>query len=134
MAGKPMMPELKKFMEKRISVRLNGARLVSGRLRGYDHFMNLVLDESVEEAAPGAAPSAAGEQRDIGLIVSLLLAAPRLFAVAAGGRGGGVGAARAARGARERRRLSHVVAASHLFLPFSLFPILLAHSSSAAIA
>ena len=56
-------------MEKRISVKLNGARLVSGRLRGYDHFMNIVLDESVEEAAPGSAPGAGGEQRDIGLVV-----------------------------------------------------------------
>lgn len=39
-------PELKKYMDKQVSVRLNGARLVTGVVRGFDPFMNLVLDEA----------------------------------------------------------------------------------------
>ena len=58
----PQMPELKKFMEKRVSLKLNASRTVSGRLRGYDHFMNVVLDEAVEETS-----GAAG--KDIGLVL-----------------------------------------------------------------
>ncbi|KAI5294777.1 hypothetical protein KEM52_003219 [Ascosphaera acerosa] len=46
-------PELKKYMEKRLYVQLNGNRRVIGMLRGYDVFMNLVLDEAVEEKANG---------------------------------------------------------------------------------
>lgn len=39
-------PELKKYMDKYVSVRLNGARVVTGVVRGFDPFMNLVLDEA----------------------------------------------------------------------------------------
>lgn len=46
-------PELKKYMEKRLFVQLNGNRKVSGTLRGYDVFLNIVLDEAVEEKAGG---------------------------------------------------------------------------------
>ncbi|EAT39487.1 AAEL008719-PA [Aedes aegypti] len=42
-------PELKKYMDKRLSLKLNGGRVVSGILRGFDPFMNVVLDESIEE-------------------------------------------------------------------------------------
>lgn len=40
-------------MEKRLFVQLNGARKVIGVLRGYDVFLNIVLDEAVEEKANG---------------------------------------------------------------------------------
>ncbi|KAL1963832.1 hypothetical protein VTN77DRAFT_7763 [Rasamsonia byssochlamydoides] len=46
-------PELKKYMEKRLFVQLNGNRKVIGVLRGYDVFMNIVLDEAVEEKSGG---------------------------------------------------------------------------------
>ncbi|OKL56812.1 hypothetical protein UA08_07756 [Talaromyces atroroseus] len=68
-------PELKKYMEKRLFVQLNGNRKVIGILRGYDVralnsifppnlgrltkinpvqvFMNIVLDEAVEEKPDG---------------------------------------------------------------------------------
>jgi small nuclear ribonucleoprotein G len=58
-----MAPELKKLLDKRISVKLNAKRVVSGRLRGFDHFLNLVLDDTVEEVS-------ATEKKDVGLIVS----------------------------------------------------------------
>lgn len=44
-------------------VKLNGGRHVQGILRGFDPFMNLVIDECVE-MAPG------GQQNNIGMVVS----------------------------------------------------------------
>eukprot|EP00187_Rhodella_violacea_P014399 CAMPEP_0184715418 /NCGR_PEP_ID=MMETSP0314-20130426/5351_1 /TAXON_ID=38298 /ORGANISM="Rhodella maculata, Strain CCMP 736" /LENGTH=149 /DNA_ID=CAMNT_0027178551 /DNA_START=93 /DNA_END=543 /DNA_ORIENTATION=- len=48
------LPEMKKLMEKRLSVQLNGNRDIEGTLRGYDHFMNIVLDDCVEKRAADA--------------------------------------------------------------------------------
>ncbi|KAF2459834.1 hypothetical protein BDY21DRAFT_369769 [Lineolata rhizophorae] len=42
-------PELKKYLDKRLFIQLNGQRKVIGVLRGYDVFLNIVLDEAVEE-------------------------------------------------------------------------------------
>jgi small nuclear ribonucleoprotein G len=64
------LPDLNKYLEKRILVQLNGSRKVMGILRGYDvHtrpfpsgynivmtvqvYLNLVLDEALEEKAGG---------------------------------------------------------------------------------
>ncbi|XP_049849186.1 probable small nuclear ribonucleoprotein G [Schistocerca gregaria] len=44
-------PDLKKFMEKRLLVKINGGRQVTGILRGYDQYLNLVLDNAVEEVS-----------------------------------------------------------------------------------
>ncbi|KAK2875026.1 Serine/threonine-protein kinase smg1 [Arthroderma sp. PD_2] len=55
-------PELKKYMEKRLFVQLNGNRKVLGVLRGYDVFMNIVLDEAVEEKN-------GGEKVPLGMVV-----------------------------------------------------------------
>merc|ERR1712218_386687 len=46
-------PELKKFMDKRIHLKINGNRAVEGILRGFDPFMNLVLDETIEFTKTG---------------------------------------------------------------------------------
>ncbi|KAL8679157.1 MAG: hypothetical protein Q9186_004548 [Xanthomendoza sp. 1 TL-2023] len=46
-------PELKKYLDKRLFVQLNGSRKVIGVLRGYDVFLNVVLDDAVEEKAGG---------------------------------------------------------------------------------
>lgn len=51
-------------MEKRLSLQLNGSRKVVGILRGYDPFMNVVLDDTIEEVS-------AGEKHNIGMVVSL---------------------------------------------------------------
>ncbi|KAK9316970.1 hypothetical protein V1522DRAFT_400116 [Lipomyces starkeyi] len=51
--SKPSTPELKKYMDRRLFVQLNGSRKVLGVLRGYDVFLNLVLDDAVEEKAGG---------------------------------------------------------------------------------
>ncbi|KIW81220.1 hypothetical protein Z517_04245 [Fonsecaea pedrosoi CBS 271.37] len=55
-------PELKKYMEKRLFVQLNGNRKVIGVLRGYDVFLNIVLDEAVEEKS-------GGERERLGMVV-----------------------------------------------------------------
>lgn len=49
-------------MEKRVFIQLNGSRKVTGILRGFDPFMNLVLDETVEEVS-------ATEKHNIGMVV-----------------------------------------------------------------
>ncbi|XP_035672486.1 small nuclear ribonucleoprotein G-like [Branchiostoma floridae] len=54
-------PELKKFMDKRMCLQLNGNRKVSGILRGFDPFMNLVIDECVELRG--------NERQSIGMVV-----------------------------------------------------------------
>ncbi|KAK5109820.1 hypothetical protein LTR62_006553 [Meristemomyces frigidus] len=63
-------PELKKYLDKRVEVQLNGSRKVMGTLRGYDHqkvlspqalthvqipqvFLNVVLDEATESKTNG---------------------------------------------------------------------------------
>ena len=44
-------------------MRLNGGRIVTGVLRGFDPFMNLVIDDAVEECKTG-------EKNQIGMVVS----------------------------------------------------------------
>lgn len=44
-------------------MKLNGGRQVTGILRGFDPFMNLVIDESIEETK-------SGERHSIGMVVS----------------------------------------------------------------
>lgn len=51
-------------MDKKLSIKLNAGRCVTGVLRGFDPFMNLVLDESVEESKDGS-------RNNIGMVVSL---------------------------------------------------------------
>ncbi|KAG0748788.1 hypothetical protein G6F57_005806 [Rhizopus arrhizus] len=60
--GKTSTPELKKYMDKRLSLQLNGNRKVTGVLRGYDPFMNIVLDETIEEVS-------STEKHNIGMVV-----------------------------------------------------------------
>ncbi|CAD7087432.1 unnamed protein product [Hermetia illucens] len=55
-------PELKKFMDKRMMLKLNGGRSVIGILRGFDPFMNVVIDETVEECRDGT-------RNNIGMVV-----------------------------------------------------------------
>lgn len=45
------------------TVRLNGGRAVSGVLRGFDPYMNIVLDDTVDETS-------SSEKKKIGMVVS----------------------------------------------------------------
>ncbi|KAJ3141398.1 hypothetical protein HK100_007228 [Physocladia obscura] len=60
--SKASAPELKKYMDKRLFLELNGNRKVSGVLRGFDPFMNIVLEDATEEVSPT-------DRQDIGMIV-----------------------------------------------------------------
>jgi len=44
---------MKKFMDKRLLVNIQGNRRVTGMLRGFDIFLNIVLDEARDETVPG---------------------------------------------------------------------------------
>lgn len=52
-------PELKGFMDRKLNIVLNGNRAVVGVLRGFDQFMNLVLDTTVDSKT----------KADIGMVV-----------------------------------------------------------------
>merc|ERR1712060_1048501 len=54
--------DLRKFMEKRLDLKLTANRHVVGVLRGYDQFMNIVLDNTVEIVSPT-------EKNEIGMVV-----------------------------------------------------------------
>ncbi|KAJ1626585.1 putative small nuclear ribonucleoprotein G [Pavlovales sp. CCMP2436] len=60
MSGKA--PDLKRYMDKKLAVKLNGNRNLTGVLRGFDQFMNIVLDETVELVS-------ATENHDIGMVM-----------------------------------------------------------------
>mmetsp|Transcript_5767 Transcript_5767/g.13150 ORF Transcript_5767/g.13150 Transcript_5767/m.13150 type:complete len:80 (-) Transcript_5767:303-542(-) len=47
-------PDLKRFMDKRLKLSLNGNRKVVGVLRGYDAFLNVVLEEAVNDGGDNA--------------------------------------------------------------------------------
>jgi small nuclear ribonucleoprotein G len=59
--------DLRKFMDLRVDLRLNAGRHVAGVLKGYDQFLNIVLDNAIEikEGKNGQA----AEKRELGTIV-----------------------------------------------------------------
>ncbi|KAI5954050.1 hypothetical protein CANMA_004889 [Candida margitis] len=46
-------PELKAYLDKKVSVQLNGSRKVIGILRGYDIFLNVTITDALEERIDG---------------------------------------------------------------------------------
>ena len=50
--AKVQPPELKRYLDKRLALKLNANRSVTGVLRGFDVFMNLVLDDASEDVSP----------------------------------------------------------------------------------
>lgn len=51
-------------MDKRLTLKLNAGRTVSGILRGFDPFMNVVIDDSIEECKDGT-------KNNVGMVVSI---------------------------------------------------------------
>lgn len=51
------LPNLQDFMEKRVMVKLQGGRSVSGVLRGVDNYMSIVLHEAVDETTHPKQPT-----------------------------------------------------------------------------
>ena len=54
--------DLRKFLDKRLDIKINGKRRVIGILRGHDHFMNLTIEEAVEVVSPT-------EKEELGTVV-----------------------------------------------------------------
>ena len=54
-------PNMRMYLDKPVVVHMNKNRKVSGTLRGYDQFMNVVLDAANEELPAG--------QTSIGMVV-----------------------------------------------------------------
>jgi small nuclear ribonucleoprotein G len=50
--AKVAQPELKRFLDKRVAINIQGGRKIIGTLRGYDIFLNLVIDSAVEQVHP----------------------------------------------------------------------------------
>lgn len=62
--------DLRRFMEKRLDVHISGGRRVVGVLRGYDTFMNIVLENAVEVKGNPANPAnGSAETNEIGFVV-----------------------------------------------------------------
>ena len=59
-------------MDKHVNIQLNANRKVTGVLRGYDAFMNIVLDETAEEVvmtkSTGSTPAVV-ERHPVGMVV-----------------------------------------------------------------
>lgn len=78
--AKVSQPELKRFLDKRVSVNIQGGRRVQGTLRGFDMFLNLVVDEAQEMIRPPGGGGAGGiggvwsEGPRCGTVVSLAMA------------------------------------------------------------
>ncbi|XP_023251282.1 probable small nuclear ribonucleoprotein G, partial [Seriola lalandi dorsalis] len=49
-------------MDKKLAIKLNGNRHITGTLRGFDQFMNLVLDDTEEQVS-------ASEKNELGMVV-----------------------------------------------------------------
>jgi len=59
--------DLRKFMDLRVDLRINGDRRIAGILKGYDQFMNIVLDDALEITKESKGEQEAG--RSLGTIV-----------------------------------------------------------------
>jgi len=53
-------------------VKLNGGRSINGILRGFDPFMNIVLDDTIEDVKDGS-------KNNIGMVVSKLVLLHRVM-------------------------------------------------------
>lgn len=56
-------------MDKRLLINVQGGRKVTGQLRGFDIFLNLVLDDGRDETYPGQEESMQGGSIVSGLVL-----------------------------------------------------------------
>ena len=53
MSSRAALPDLNKYLDKPLAITLNGKRKVKGVLRGFDHYCNIVLDNTMESGKEG---------------------------------------------------------------------------------
>ena len=58
--------DLRKFMDLRVDLRLNADRRIAGIMKGYDQYMNIVLDEAIEITTKPGASGAGGKNTEGG--------------------------------------------------------------------
>ena len=58
--------DLRKFMDLRVDLRMNGDRRIAGIMKGYDQYMNIVLDEAIEITKGKSEKS---QNKNLGMIV-----------------------------------------------------------------
>ena len=62
--------DLSRHVDKRVHVKFQGGREVTGTLRGYDQLVNIVLDDTVEHLRDPARPEVVTDKtRHLGLVV-----------------------------------------------------------------
>ena len=62
--------DLRKFMDLRVDLRMNGNRRIAGIMKGYDQYMNIVLDEAIEISKDkGQGTGEKSQNRSLGMIV-----------------------------------------------------------------
>ena len=61
--------DLRKFMDLRVDLRINADRRIAGIMKGYDQYMNIVLDEAIEIAKNNQGTGATEQNRNLGMIV-----------------------------------------------------------------
>ena len=62
--------DLRKFMDLRVDLRMNGDRRIAGIMKGYDQYMNIVLDEAIEiSKTKGQVAGDKNQNRSLGMIV-----------------------------------------------------------------
>lgn len=62
--------DLSKFVDKQVRVKFQGGREATGKLKGYDHLLNLVLDDTVEYLRdPDDTQKTLESTRNLGLVV-----------------------------------------------------------------
>lgn len=61
--------DLRKFMDLRVDLRMNGDRRIAGIMKGYDQYMNIVLDEAIEITQTKKDAAKKDQNRSLGMIV-----------------------------------------------------------------
>lgn len=63
-------PELKRYLDKKVVINIQGGRRVQGTLRGFDVFLNLVVDDTLEFVRSEGSGNAWKEAAACGTVVS----------------------------------------------------------------
>lgn len=61
--------DLSKFLDKQVRVKFQGGREATGKLKGYDHLLNLVLDDTIEYMRDTDDFKITENVRNLGLVV-----------------------------------------------------------------